>query len=113
MPRAPRARARGSRPRFPRDAPSACALRRFRREARRRISRQLAVADGPRLDDALLAVGERDEGAELHDLRVAEVLPQPRPDALVRALGVPDEHARVEERRLLPLAEPSGALEVQ
>jgi hypothetical protein len=31
------------------------------------------VADGPRLDHTLLAVRDRDEGAELDDLLLAEV----------------------------------------
>jgi len=71
------------------------------------------VADAPGLDHALLPVGERDERAELDDLLLAEVPAQPPPQRAVDPLGVPDEVARVEERRLLPLAERIRALEVQ
>jgi hypothetical protein len=71
------------------------------------------VTDGPGLDHALLAEGEGDEGAELDDLLVAEVLAEPSPERLVDALRAPDQVARVEQGRLLALAEPVGALEVQ
>src|SRR3989442_15251050 len=77
------------------------------------MRRQLAMADAPGLDHPLLTVGERDERTELHDLIVAEVFAKPRPHVPVRALGVPDEHARVEQRGLLSVAEPLGPLEVQ
>jgi hypothetical protein len=51
--------------------------------------------------------------AQLDDLGSGEVLAQASPDGVVGALGIPDEHARVEERRLLPLAEAVGALELE
>src|SRR4029079_1926640 len=72
-----------------------------------------AVAHAPRLDDALLSVREADERAELDDLRLAEVRAQARPERVVDAFGVPDEHARVQERGLLALVEAVGALELE
>ena len=77
------------------------------------MRRELSVADRPRLDDALLTVGQRDEGTELHDLRVAEVFAKLRLDAIVGPFGIPDEHARVEKRRLLTRRETFRPLEVQ
>ena len=71
------------------------------------------MADIPRLDHALLTVGECDERAELDDLLLAEVLAQPRPEGVVDAFRVPDEVAREEERRLLPLRERVRALELE
>ena len=71
------------------------------------------MADAPGLDHPLLAVGQADEGAELDDLLLGEVLAQAGPDGLVGALGIPDEHARVEQCRLLALSEAVGALEIE
>src|SRR4029079_9223102 len=71
------------------------------------------MADAPRLDHTLLAVGESDEGAELDDLLLAEVLAQPRPQRVVDTLRVPDEVAGEEKRRLLPLGERVRALELE
>ena len=71
------------------------------------------MADAPRLDDALLAVRDRYEGAELDDLLLAEVPAQALPQRVVDALGIPDEVARVEERGFLPLRVVVRALEVE
>jgi len=71
------------------------------------------VADAERLDPALLAVGERHEIAELDDLLLAEVPAQAFPERIVGALRVPDERARVEQRRLLALVVPIRALEFE
>ena len=71
------------------------------------------MTDAPRLDHALLPVRERDECAELDDLLLAEVLAQARPECVVDAFRIPDEVAREEERRLLPLGERVRALELE
>jgi hypothetical protein len=85
----------------------------LRCEARTGLGGQLLVSDAPRLDHALLAERQRDERAELDDLRFAEVLPQTRPERIVDGRGIPDQVARVLERDLLPLAVVLGALEVE
>src|SRR5258706_16250527 len=77
------------------------------------LTRQLVMADVPRLDEALLPERHGDERTEFDDLRAAKVLVQPRPHRVVRALGIPDEHARVQERDLLPRREAVGHLELQ
>jgi hypothetical protein len=41
--------------------------------------KHLVVADAKRLDPALLTAGERDEKAQLDELRLAEVQVQPAP----------------------------------
>ena len=71
------------------------------------------MADAERLDPALLPVGERHEIAQLDDLLVAEVQSKALPERVVRALRVPDERARVEQRRLLALVVAIGALELE
>jgi hypothetical protein len=73
----------------------------------------LPVADPERLDPALLAERQRDEVPELDDLRLAEVGAQPFDQRLFDAPRVPDQVARVEERRLLTVVEPLRALELQ
>ena len=47
------------------------------------------------------------------DAELGEVLAEARPHRVVRALRIPDERARVEERGLLPGGVAMGALEVQ
>jgi hypothetical protein len=71
------------------------------------------MTDAERLDPALLTVRDGDEVAELDDLLVAEVRAQALPQRVVRPLGIPDDRARVEQRRLLPLVVPRRALEVE
>jgi len=71
------------------------------------------MADAPRLDHALLTERQRDEGTELDDLRVAEMRPQILPHTFGRAFGIPDQHARVQERGLLTFGEAIGAFELQ
>ena len=71
------------------------------------------MADAQRLDPALLPEGQRDEVAELDDLLLAEVLSQIGPDRVVGALGIPDQRARVAQRRLLARVVMVGALELQ
>src|SRR5690349_15502275 len=109
MPRARRAAASGPPPRCDRRSSSP----RPRSQARARLAGKLVVPDLPCLDDALLPVGHGDERAELDDLRVAEVLAEPRPHLVVRAVGVPDQHARVEQGGLLPRREAVALLEVE
>src|SRR5918996_4843662 len=82
-------------------------------QPRVRIREDLAVAEAERLDPALLSEGERHEVPELDDLLVAEVLPELLPDAVVGPLRVPHEHARIEERGLLPVIEAIGMLELE
>ena len=50
-----------------------------RGEAGGGVAEDLVVADAERLDPALLAQGEADEEAQLHQLRLGEVLVQPLP----------------------------------
>ncbi len=71
------------------------------------------MTHGPGLDHTLLSIGDRDERPQLDDLVIREVLAEHRPDAFVRAFGIPHQHARVEERCLLPRVEAVRALEVQ
>jgi hypothetical protein len=71
------------------------------------------VPDAERLDPALLAVGEGDEIAELDELLLAEVQTQTLPQRVVGAVGVPDDRARVEQCRLLPLVIAAGPLELE
>jgi hypothetical protein len=71
------------------------------------------VPDAEGLDPALLPVRERHEVAELDDLLLAEVQPQPLPQGVVRALGIPDQRAGVEERRLLALVVAIRPLELE
>ena len=71
------------------------------------------MTDAPGLDHTLLAVGERDERTELDDLLLAEVLAEACPERIVDTLRIPDEVAREEERRLLPLGERVRALEFE
>ena len=84
-----------------------------RPQAAATFRRKLLVPDAPRLDHALLAVRQRDERAELDELLLAELLAQPLPQRVVDTFRIPDEVAREEESRLLPLRERVGALEVQ
>src|SRR5437899_1803687 len=70
-------------------------------------------ADVPGLDHALLPKGQGDERAELNDLRSTEMLAQRRPHRVVGALGMPDQHARVQERGLLARREAVRRLELQ
>jgi hypothetical protein len=83
------------------------------REPGLRQVEHLAMADPERLDPALLSVRDRNEVAELDQLLLAEMQPKPLPQRVVSALGVPDDGARVEQRRLLALVEAIGALELQ
>jgi hypothetical protein len=64
------------------------------------------VADAEGLDPALLTAGQSDEEAELDELRLGEVFMELAPQLLVGDVRVPDDGARVAERRLLPLAVP-------
>src|SRR5262245_25299114 len=55
------------------------AARTTRREPGAVVGQHLVVADAERLDPALLAQGERDEEAELDQLRIGEMAVEPRP----------------------------------
>ena len=65
------------------------------------------------LNPPLLPIRERDEVAELHDLLVVELVAQPFPQVIVDAVGIPDEHARIQQRGRLALVETIRPLEVQ
>ena len=71
------------------------------------------VPDAQRLDPALLAARQRDEEPKLHQLRLAEVPVQPLPERVVGDSSVPDDGARVGERRFLAFGETIRVLEVQ
>ena len=71
------------------------------------------MANTQRLDPTLLTACERDEKAELDQLSLAEMPVQPLPQRVVCDAGVPDDGARVGERRLLAFAEAIRVLEVQ
>ena len=60
------------------------------------------VLDVERAQPALLAHGQRDEIADLHQLRLAEVLVQPLPELVVDR-QVPGDRLRIGERGLLLL----------
>jgi len=70
------------------------------------------VADAPGLDHALLAERECDERAQLDELVLRELLANPGPEGVVDPLRVPDQVARVEERRLLPFGKTVRPFEV-
>jgi hypothetical protein len=63
------------------------------------------VADAQGLYPALLAAGEGDEKAELDQLSLTEQPVQPLPQSVVGDPCVPNDGARVGERRLLTFAE--------
>ena len=71
------------------------------------------MPDAERLDPALLSERERDEEAELDELRHREVLVQLRPQRVVCDVGIPDDRAGIGERRFLALAETRRALELE
>ena len=73
----------------------------------------LVVADTQGLDPALLAAGEGDEKAELDQLILGEEPVQPLPEGVVGDPSVPNDGARVGERRLLAFSEAVRVLEVQ
>ena len=97
-----------------RPAPSTFAAR-PRLEARRHravLARQdLVVLDVERAQPSLLAHGQRDEVADLDQLRLAEVLVQPRPEFLVDR-QVPGDRLGVGEGGLLLVAVLRGRLEI-
>src|ERR1051326_2744561 len=68
-----------------------------RRQACGRFCERLVMADAERLDPALLPERQRDEKAELDQLRDAEVLVQFCPQRVVGDIGVPDDRTRSEE----------------
>ena len=69
------------------------------------------MLDIERTQPALLAHCERDEVADLDQLRLAEMLVQPRPERVVDR-QVPGDRLRIGERRLLLIAVAGRALEV-
>jgi len=71
------------------------------------------MADAQCLDPTLLAARERDEKAELDQLSLVEMPVQALPQRVVCDAGVPDDGARVSERRLLSFAESVRVLKVQ
>ena len=77
------------------------------------VGEDLAVTDADGLQEALLAERQRDEVAELDELRLREVLVQPAPELVVRQAGVPGDGHRPGERGALAVIEPLGGLEVQ
>jgi hypothetical protein len=79
---------------------------------RRRAARQvLVVVDAQQPDPALLAEGQRDEAAELDQLRLGEVPVQPLPQLV--AVSSPGDRLGVGQGRLLPLVIGAAGLEVQ
>ena len=71
----------------------------------------LVVLDVERAQPALLAHGQRDEIADLDQLRLAEVLVQPRPELVVDR-QVPGDRLGVGQRRLLLVVVARRALEI-
>ena len=69
------------------------------------------MLDVERAQPALLAHGERDEVADLDQLRLAEVLVQPRPELVVDR-QVPGDRLGVGQRGLLLLAVLRRGLEI-
>ena len=63
------------------------------------------MSDAERLDPPLLPQGERDKEPELDQLGNGEVLVEPLPERGVGDVGIPDDRARVGQRRLLAGAE--------
>lgn len=70
------------------------------------IAEHFLVADSQCLDPALLAAGEGNEEAQLHQLWFGEMLMELCPQGLTGDLCVPQNRARVTERSLLPLGVP-------
>src|SRR5262249_48394184 len=64
-----------------------------------------------RAQPALLPHGDRNEIADLHQLRLGEMLAQPRPELVVGG-QIPGDRLGVGERRLLTLVVTVGALEI-
>jgi hypothetical protein len=71
------------------------------------------VPDAEGLDPPLLPEGERDEEAQLDELRNREEPVELLPQRLVGDVGIPDDRARVGQRRLLARAELLGVRERQ
>jgi hypothetical protein len=71
------------------------------------------VTDADGLQEALLAERQRNEMAELDELRLGEMLVQPTPELVVRHAGVPGDGHRPGECGALAVIEPPGGLEVQ
>jgi len=67
------------------------------------VPENLVVVDTEGLDPTLLPAGQGDEEPELDQLGLAEVLVKLAPQLIVGDLRVPDDGARVAERRFLPL----------
>src|SRR5579862_7010294 len=70
------------------------------------------VIDVERPEPALLPHGDGDEIAELDDLRLGEMTPQPRPERITR-LEIPSNRLGISERRLLPLVVARRAFEIE
>jgi hypothetical protein len=75
-------------------------------QPRIRVREQLVVADPERLDPPLLPECQRNEEAQLYQLRLGEVPVEFLPESVVREARVPDDRARVCERGLLAIVEP-------
>src|SRR5688572_10357308 len=70
------------------------------------------MADVQEAQPRLLPECEADHAAELHELRLREVLVEALPQGVVRRAG-PDDRLGVRERRLLAVAVGLGRLEVE
>ena len=75
--------------------------------------RYLVVADADGLEEALLAKRQRDEVAELDELRLGEVLVQAAPERIVGQSRVPGDGHRPGQGRALAVVEAPRRLEVQ
>lgn len=59
-----------------------------------------------RLDPSLLTAGQGDEESQLNQLRLGEMRVQLLPELVVSNARIPQDGARVAERRLLAVVEP-------
>lgn len=73
----------------------------------------LVVADAKRLDPPLLAEGQADKEAKLHQLGVGELRVQSLPKRVIRQSGIPDDCAGIGERGLFALAKLVRILEIE
>lgn len=63
------------------------------------------MADAQRLDPPLLAEGQPDEEAKLHQFGIAELRVQSLPERVIRQSGVPDDRAGIGKRCFFAFAE--------
>src|SRR5712691_2438848 len=83
-----------------------------RRHGRGRTGEHLVVLDVEQPQPALLSHGERDEAAQLDQLRLAEVPVHPFPERVV-SVDVPSDRFGISERRFLALVEARRFFEIE